>query len=58
MSDFFEWIGEFTPAIIWFMLWASAFPIRVMCMLVLPRNAENRYHMLHPVYDFFAFYRR
>ena len=55
MSDFFDWIGDFTPTFLWLVFWVCAAPIRLAFMLVLPRNAEMRYHALYPVYDFFAF---
>jgi hypothetical protein len=58
MSDFFESIGDYTPTILWMFMWLCAAPIRLLCMLVLPRNADDPYNWSHPVYQFFAFERR
>ena len=58
MSEFFDWLGNFTPTIIYFVLWVALAPIRFAVMLVLPRNAERRYHALNGVFEFFAFERR
>ena len=55
MSEFFDFIGDYTPAIVWLFLWACAFPFRLAFLLVLPRNAVRRYNFANPVYDFFAF---
>lgn len=55
MADFFDWLGNFTPTIIYFILWALVAPLRLAVMLVLPRNAERRYHALNEVFEFFAF---
>lgn len=57
MSDFFDWIGEITPTLLWLVIWACVAPIRLTFMLCLPRNADKRYHWAYPVYEFFAFER-
>lgn len=58
MSEFFDWLGDFTPTIIYFVLWALFAPFRFAVMLALPRNSERRYHLCNGVFEFFAFERR
>jgi len=55
MSGFFEWLKDYAPLGIMFILWAIVFPFRVMVMLLLPLSAKNVYHPLNSVYEFFAF---
>ena len=55
MSDFIDWIGDFTPTAILLVLWGLLFPIRLAFLLVIPYGAQKRYHPLNPVFEFFAF---
>lgn len=57
MSTFFDWIGEVTPLLVWFFLWACIAPIRIALLLILPKNAERRYHWANSTYNFLAFER-
>ena len=58
MSDFFDFIGDYTPMIVWLFLWACAAPIRVLLLLILPRNAFKGYNFANTAYEFLAFERR
>jgi hypothetical protein len=55
MSDFFEWVGDYLPAILYFVVWVVCVPFRFLFLFVLPKGAEKRYHPLNPVFQFFAF---
>ena len=55
MSDFFDWIGDFTPSVIVLILWGLLLPIRLSVLLCIPYGARKRYHTLNPVYEFCAF---
>lgn len=57
MSGFFEWAGDYTPAILWIVIWLVCFPLRILFLLVLPKGSEKRYHPLNSVFQFFAFER-
>ena len=57
MTNFFDWIGEGLPLLLWLILWVCAAPIRVAFMLCLPYGANHYRHWANPVYEFFAFER-
>ena len=58
MSEFFDWITDFTPALVYILIWGLLFPIRITVLLVLPHGAKKGYHALNPIYEFFAFEER
>lgn len=58
MSEFFDWITDFAPAVVFLIIWGLLFPIRIAVLLVLPYGAKKGYHALNPVYEIFAFEER
>jgi hypothetical protein len=55
MSEFFDFIGDYTPVIVWWFVWACIAPIRLGLLIALPFNADRRYNWAYPVYQFLAF---
>lgn len=58
MSVFFDWLGDYIPLGIMLIIWVAVFPIRLVVMLLLPLSAKSSFHLLNPVYEFFAFEER
>ena len=58
MSDFFKWLGDYVPVILWGAIWVSVLPMRLFLLVLLPKNSENFYHPMHNLYQFLAFERR
>lgn len=57
MSDFFKWLGDWCPAILWGAIWICVLPMRFLLLLLLPKNSGDWHHPIHPVYQFLAFER-
>lgn len=58
MSVFFEWLSPYVPLGVLLIVWVVTAPVRVVVMLLLPFGATRSYHLLNPVYEFFAFEER
>ena len=57
MSDFFKWLGDYLPVILWGAIWIVMAPVRLFLLILLPFNSDDRYHPMHPLYQFLAFER-
>ena len=55
MTDFFNDITEWCPIILVILLWVIVFPVRVICLALLPLGAGRENHKLHKVHEFFLF---
>lgn len=55
MSRFFDWLGEGLPSVLWLIVWALMFPIRMFFLLLIPPGASYRHHAMNTLYEFFAF---
>ena len=57
MSDFFKWLGDWCPVILWGAIWISVLPMRLFLLVLLPKNAGDWGHTMRPLYQFLAFER-
>lgn len=57
MSDFFKWLEDYCPAILWGAIWICFLPIRFSLLALLPKGSERWSHKLHSLYQFLAFER-
>jgi len=57
MSDFFNWLGDYCPIILWGIVWVAVLPMRLFLLVLLPKNAGTYGHSARPLYDFLAFER-
>lgn len=57
MSDFFKWLGDFCPLVLWGVIWISVLPMRLLLLVLLPKNASDWHHPAHPLYQYLAFER-
>ena len=57
MSDFFKWLGDWCPTILWGAIWISVLPMRLILLVLLPKNANDWHHPAHPLYQYLAFER-
>jgi len=55
MSNFFNWLSDYVPSIVWIIVWMITLPVRLLVLLVLPLSAWRGSHFFNPVYEFFAF---
>lgn len=57
MSDFFKWLGDWCPLVLWCLVWAAVFPMRFLLLILLPKNAKDWHHPMHRLYQALAFER-
>jgi len=57
MSDFFKWLGDWLPFILWCVVWASVFPMRFVLLALLPPNSKEWHHPMNSLFQFLAFER-
>ncbi len=57
MSDFFKWLGDFCPLVLWWVIWVLVLPMRFFLLVLMPANAGNWGHPMRTLYQFLAFER-
>ena len=55
MTEFFESLEDYLPAIFWFTVWGLVAPFRLLICLLMPLGSSYRSHRLHRAFTFFAF---
>lgn len=55
MSELFDTLEDSMPLMLLVMMWLILFPIRVIALLLIPPGTRHKTHLLHGLYQFFAF---
>lgn len=55
MSEIFDILEDSMPLMLLAVMWALLLPMRLVALLLLPPGTRYKTHLLHPVYQFFAF---